>query len=127
MWSPLTEYPEAKKALEEKGKAILMKDNLIDEAIANSGADPKDLEEKIEKLQTNLDSMQGKFAQLMAEFTSTQSRMKQRVHPDGGQGQIHTTPRPGRGGRPTRTQRSSNVREPEDFSGETEGSFMEDS
>ncbi|XP_034062858.1 cyclic nucleotide-gated channel cone photoreceptor subunit alpha isoform X3 [Gymnodraco acuticeps] len=75
----LTEYPEAKKALEEKGKAILMKDNLIDEAIANAGADPKDMEEKIEKLQTNLDSMQGKFAQLMAEFTSTQSRMKQRV------------------------------------------------
>ncbi|KAG5833356.1 hypothetical protein ANANG_G00275080 [Anguilla anguilla] len=43
----LTEYPEAKKALEEKGKAILMKDNLIDEAVANAGADPKDMEEKI--------------------------------------------------------------------------------
>ncbi|KAM8875273.1 cyclic nucleotide-gated channel alpha-3 isoform 4-T4 [Spinachia spinachia] len=75
----LTEYPDAKKALEEKGKAILMKDNLIDEAIANAGADPKDLEEKILKLQGNLDVVQGKFAQLMAEFTSGQSRMKQRV------------------------------------------------
>uniref|UniRef100_A0A1A8C1K2 Cyclic nucleotide gated channel alpha 3a n=1 Tax=Nothobranchius kadleci TaxID=1051664 RepID=A0A1A8C1K2_NOTKA len=75
----LTEYPEAKKALEEKGKAILMKDNLIDEAVANAGADPKDLEEKIVKLQSNLDGMQTKFAQLMAEFTSTQARIKQRV------------------------------------------------
>lgn len=35
--------------------------------------------EKIIKLQSNLDTMQSKFAQLMAEFTSTQSRMKQRV------------------------------------------------
>ncbi|KAM6939149.1 cyclic nucleotide-gated channel cone photoreceptor subunit alpha [Lycodopsis pacificus] len=75
----LTEYPDAKKALEEKGKDILMKDNLIDEAIANAGADPKDLEEKIVRLQGNLDLMQTKFAQLMAEFTLGQSRMKQRV------------------------------------------------
>ncbi|XP_076004749.1 cyclic nucleotide-gated channel cone photoreceptor subunit alpha isoform X2 [Genypterus blacodes] len=75
----LTEYPDAKKALEEKGKAILMKDNLIDEAVANAGADPKDLEEKIVKLQGNLENMQSKFAKLMAEFTSSQSRMKQRV------------------------------------------------
>ncbi|XP_024133909.1 cyclic nucleotide-gated cation channel alpha-3 isoform X3 [Oryzias melastigma] len=75
----LTEYPDAKKALEEKGKAILMKDNLIDEAVANAGADPKDLEEKIVRLQGNLDVMQTKFAQLMAEYTSGQMRIKQRV------------------------------------------------
>ncbi|XP_061636134.1 cyclic nucleotide-gated channel cone photoreceptor subunit alpha-like isoform X1 [Phyllopteryx taeniolatus] len=75
----LTEYPDAKKALEEKGKAILMKDNLIDEAVANAGADPKDLEEKLTRLQDNLYAMQTKFAQLMAEFTSSQTRMKQRV------------------------------------------------
>uniref|UniRef100_A0A3P8UTR9 Cyclic nucleotide gated channel subunit alpha 3 n=1 Tax=Cynoglossus semilaevis TaxID=244447 RepID=A0A3P8UTR9_CYNSE len=75
----LTEYPDAKKALEEKGKAILMKDNLIDEAVANAGADPKDLDEKIVKLQNNLDTMQTKFAQLLAQFTSSQTRMKQRV------------------------------------------------
>ncbi|KAF1386217.1 hypothetical protein PFLUV_G00115870 [Perca fluviatilis] len=75
----LTEYPEAKKALEEKGKAMLMKDNMIDEAVANAGADPKDMEEKIEKLQVNLEVMKTKFAQLMVEFTSNQMRMKQRV------------------------------------------------
>lgn len=75
----LTEYPDAKKALEEKGKAILMKDNLIDEAIANAGADPKDIEEKIVKLQGNLDGLQVQFAKLMAQLTSSQTRMKQRV------------------------------------------------
>ena len=75
----LTEYPDAKKALEEKGKAILMKDNLIDEAIANAGADPKDMEEKVVHLQSNLELMQTKFAQLMAQYTSSQSRIKSRI------------------------------------------------
>lgn len=56
-----------------------MKDNLIDEAVANAGADPKDLEEKLTRLQDNLDVMQTKFAKLLAEFTSSQMRMKQRV------------------------------------------------
>ncbi|KAL6458007.1 hypothetical protein MHYP_G00332370 [Metynnis hypsauchen] len=75
----LTEYPEAKKALEEKGKAILMKDNLIDESVANAGADPKDLEEKILRLESNLDVMSTKFAKLMAEYMSYQTKIKQRL------------------------------------------------
>lgn len=75
----LTEYPEAKKALEEKGKAILRKDNLLDEAAAGGGADPKDLEEKILRLESNLDLMTTKFARLLAEYTSYQSRIKQRI------------------------------------------------
>ncbi|KAM9482068.1 cyclic nucleotide-gated channel cone photoreceptor subunit alpha isoform 1-T1 [Clarias gariepinus] len=75
----LTEYPEAKKALEEKGKAILRKDNLLDEAAAAAGADPKDLEEKISQLESNLEVMTTKFARLVAEYTSYQSRIKQRL------------------------------------------------
>uniref|UniRef100_A0A8D0CEK7 Cyclic nucleotide gated channel subunit alpha 3 n=1 Tax=Scleropages formosus TaxID=113540 RepID=A0A8D0CEK7_SCLFO len=75
----LTEYPEAKKVLEEKGKAILRKDNLIDEAVANAGADPKDFEEKINQLESNLDVMQTKFAKLVAEYTASQSKIKQRI------------------------------------------------
>ncbi|XP_063999601.1 cyclic nucleotide-gated cation channel alpha-3 isoform X2 [Pogoniulus pusillus] len=75
----LTEYPEAKKALEEKGRQILMKDNLIDEEAAKAGADPKDLEEKIEKLETALDTLQTRFARLMAEYTSAQQKVKQRL------------------------------------------------
>ncbi|XP_050187567.1 cyclic nucleotide-gated cation channel alpha-3 isoform X2 [Myiozetetes cayanensis] len=75
----LTEYPEAKKALEEKGRQILMKDNLIDEEAAKAGADPKDLEEKIERLETALDTLQNRFARLMAEYTSSQQKVKQRL------------------------------------------------
>uniref|UniRef100_A0A3P8XXI6 Cyclic nucleotide-binding domain-containing protein n=1 Tax=Esox lucius TaxID=8010 RepID=A0A3P8XXI6_ESOLU len=75
----LTEYPEAKKILEEKGKATLMKDNMIDEAVANAGADPKDLEEKIQKLESNMEIMMTRFAKIMAEFTSSQDKIKQRI------------------------------------------------
>ncbi|XP_010184231.1 PREDICTED: cyclic nucleotide-gated cation channel alpha-3 [Mesitornis unicolor] len=75
----LTEYPEAKKALEEKGRQILMKDNLIDEEAAKAGADPKDLEEKIGKLETALDTLQTRFARLLAEYTSSQQKVKQRL------------------------------------------------
>ncbi|XP_074715109.1 cyclic nucleotide-gated channel alpha-3 isoform X2 [Strix uralensis] len=75
----LTEYPEAKKALEEKGRQILMKDNLIDEEAAKAGADPKDLEEKIERLETALDTLQTRFARLLAEYTSSHQKVKQRL------------------------------------------------
>lgn len=75
----LTEYPDAKKALEEKGKVILRKDNLLDEVAASAGADPKDLDEKIQRLENNLEDMTGKFAKLMGEYTSYQSKMKQRI------------------------------------------------
>ena len=38
MWETLAEYPEARKALLEKGKEILMKDNMIDEEKAKQEA-----------------------------------------------------------------------------------------
>ncbi|XP_008523496.1 cyclic nucleotide-gated channel alpha-3 isoform X3 [Equus przewalskii] len=75
----LTEYPDAKKALEEKGRQILMKDNLIDEELAKAGADPKDIEEKVEHLESSLDILQTRFARLLAEYNSTQMRVKQRL------------------------------------------------
>ncbi|KAM7065759.1 cyclic nucleotide-gated channel alpha-3 isoform 1-T2 [Acridotheres tristis] len=75
----LTEYPEAKKALEEKGRQILMKDNLIDEEAAKAGADPKDLEEKIGRLEVALDTLQTRFARLLAEYSASQQKVKQRL------------------------------------------------
>ncbi|XP_006870823.1 PREDICTED: cyclic nucleotide-gated cation channel alpha-3 isoform X2 [Chrysochloris asiatica] len=75
----LTEYPEAKKALEEKGRQILMKDNLIDEDLANAVVDPKDIEEKVEYLESSLDTLQTRFARLLAEYSATQMKVKQRL------------------------------------------------
>ncbi|XP_056411896.1 cyclic nucleotide-gated cation channel alpha-3 isoform X5 [Hyla sarda] len=75
----LTEYPEAKSVLEEKGRQILMKDGLIDEEAAKAGSDPKDTEEKVERLETAFDSLQTRFARLLADYNSTQLKLKQRI------------------------------------------------
>ncbi|CAK6435362.1 unnamed protein product [Pipistrellus nathusii] len=75
----LTEYPDAKKALEEKGRQILMKDNLIDEDLAKAGADPEDIEEKVEHLESSLDTLQTRFARLLAEYGANQVAVKQRL------------------------------------------------
>eukprot|EP00062_Callorhinchus_milii_P006892 gi/632947918/ref/XP_007889309.1/ PREDICTED: cyclic nucleotide-gated cation channel alpha-3 isoform X3 [Callorhinchus milii] len=75
----LTEYPDAKKILEEKGRQILMKDNLIDEEAAKAGPDSKDMEEKVERMESSLDNLQTRFARLMAQYNSTQLKLKQRL------------------------------------------------
>ncbi|KAM5252622.1 cyclic nucleotide-gated channel alpha-3 isoform 1-T1 [Hipposideros larvatus] len=75
----LTEYPNAKRALEEKGRQVLIKDNLMDEDLAKAGPDPQDLEEKVEHLESSLDTLQTRFARLLAEYNATQMRVKQRL------------------------------------------------
>uniref|UniRef100_A0A8C5LTJ3 Cyclic nucleotide gated channel subunit alpha 3 n=1 Tax=Leptobrachium leishanense TaxID=445787 RepID=A0A8C5LTJ3_9ANUR len=75
----LTEYPDAKSVLEEKGRQILMKDGLIDEEAAKAGAEPKDMEEKVGRLESSFDSLQTRFARLLAEYNSTQLKLKQRI------------------------------------------------
>ncbi|XP_054438239.1 cGMP-gated cation channel alpha-1 [Pteronotus mesoamericanus] len=75
----LTEYPDAKSLLEEKGKQILMKDGLLDINIANTGRDPKDLEEKVTQMEGSLDLLQTRFARILAEYESMQQKLKQRL------------------------------------------------
>ncbi|XP_074083566.1 cyclic nucleotide-gated channel alpha-1 [Macrotis lagotis] len=75
----LTEYPDAKCMLEEKGKQILMKDGLLDVNIANAGSDPKDLEEKVTRMEGSVDLLQTRFARILAEYDSMQQKLKQRL------------------------------------------------
>ncbi|NXE90930.1 CNG3 protein, partial [Menura novaehollandiae] len=75
----LTEYPDAKAMLEEKGKQILMKDGLLDIEIANLGSDPKDLEEKVAYMERAMDRLQTKFARLLAEYEGAQLKLKKRL------------------------------------------------
>ncbi|NWS66040.1 CNG3 protein, partial [Crotophaga sulcirostris] len=75
----LTEYPDAKAMLEEKGKQILMKDGLLDIEVANLGSDPKDLEEKVTYMERAMDRLQTKFARLLAEYEAAQQKMKKRL------------------------------------------------
>ncbi|KAF3706418.1 Cyclic nucleotide-gated cation channel alpha-3 [Channa argus] len=74
----LIEYPDAKHALEEKGRAILMKDNLIDESLV-SATDAKDLEEKVNQAEANLDVMINKLRKLTNQYESSQRKLKQRL------------------------------------------------
>ncbi|XP_051878258.1 cyclic nucleotide-gated olfactory channel-like [Pristis pectinata] len=74
----LIEFPEAKKVLEERGRKILIKEGLLDEeCIVVLGE--KGLEEKIERLESNLDALQTRFARLLNEYNSTQQKLKQRI------------------------------------------------
>jgi len=75
----LTEYPDAKAMLEEKGKQILMKDGLLDIEVANLGSDPKDLEEKVAYMEGSMDRLQTKFARLLAEYDAAQQKLKKRL------------------------------------------------
>ncbi|NWI09691.1 CNG3 protein, partial [Crypturellus soui] len=75
----LTEYPDAKAMLEEKGKQILMKDGLLDIEAANLGSDPKDIEEKIHYMEGSMDRLQTKFAKLLAEYDASQQKLKKRL------------------------------------------------
>ncbi|MBN3276001.1 CNG3 protein, partial [Polyodon spathula] len=75
----LTEYPDAKAMLEEKGRQILMKDGLLDLDVAALGPDPKDMEEKVTRMYSSLEQMQIKFARLLAEYDVAQKKLKQRI------------------------------------------------
>uniref|UniRef100_H3CBR2 Cyclic nucleotide gated channel subunit alpha 1 n=1 Tax=Tetraodon nigroviridis TaxID=99883 RepID=H3CBR2_TETNG len=75
----LTEYPDAKAMLEEKGRQILMKDGLLDLEVAAQGPDPKEVEEKVERMTSALDLLQTRYARLLAEHEALHSKLKHRV------------------------------------------------
>ncbi|XP_059210451.1 cyclic nucleotide-gated channel rod photoreceptor subunit alpha [Centropristis striata] len=75
----LTEYPDAKALLEEKGRQILMKDGLLDLEVAAQGPDPKEIEEKVDRMTSMLDALQTRYARLLAEHDATHSKLKHRV------------------------------------------------
>ncbi|XP_030066600.1 cyclic nucleotide-gated channel alpha-2 [Microcaecilia unicolor] len=75
----LIEYPDAKKVLEERGREILTKEGLLDESKDNQGIGGKTVEEKLERLESNLDALQIRFARLLNEYNSAQLKLKQRI------------------------------------------------
>ncbi|XP_035034985.1 cyclic nucleotide gated channel subunit alpha 2b [Hippoglossus stenolepis] len=75
----VTEYPDAKSVLEERGREILTKEGLLDENVESGGLQKEDTEEKVERLESSLDSLQTRFSRLLSEYTHTQQRLKQRI------------------------------------------------
>ena len=80
LWDALREYPEAKKQLIKRGRQILMKDNLLDEELAKKqDLDQETTENKLDKMDIAVDSLQIRFARLLGEFSSTQAKLKYRL------------------------------------------------
>uniref|UniRef100_A0A674NWQ8 Cyclic nucleotide gated channel subunit alpha 2 n=1 Tax=Takifugu rubripes TaxID=31033 RepID=A0A674NWQ8_TAKRU len=75
----VTEYPDAKTVLEERGRDILIKEGLLDENAESGGLQKEDTEEKVERLESSLDTLQTRFSRLLSEYTHTQQRLKQRI------------------------------------------------
>ncbi|KFZ63379.1 Cyclic nucleotide-gated olfactory channel, partial [Antrostomus carolinensis] len=75
----VTEYPDAKKVLEERGREILIKEGLLDESAAEASTEGKSVEEKLDRLALNLDTLQTRFGQLLTEYSDAQMKLKQRI------------------------------------------------
>ncbi|MEJ1280094.1 cyclic nucleotide gated channel alpha 2 [Cricetulus griseus] len=74
----VTEYPDAKKVLEERGREILMKEGLLDENEVAASMEVN-VQEKLEQLETNMETLYTRFARLLAEYTGAQQKLKQRI------------------------------------------------
>ena len=70
LWLALAEYPVAKKSLMEKGKALLRKDNLLDEVVCEKlERKQRHLHEQVEYLQRNcLDKLSAKMEEIFKEY-----------------------------------------------------------
>lgn len=80
LWEVLTQYPDAKKILMDRGKLILRKDNLLDEDLMKKlEAQQETTEQKLERIDSNLDTLQTRFARLLGDYNSTQQKLKQRI------------------------------------------------
>lgn len=75
----LTEYPDAKAMLEEKGRQILMKDGLIDLDPAHIKPEAKELEEKVSKLYSTMELMQIKLKKVLGNYKSSGTALSQRI------------------------------------------------
>ncbi|XP_061755501.1 cyclic nucleotide gated channel subunit alpha 2b [Nerophis ophidion] len=75
----VTEYPDAKMVLEERGREILMKEGLLDENGESGELHKEDTEEKVERLESSLDTLQTRFSRLLGEYVHTQQQLKQRI------------------------------------------------
>lgn len=75
----LTEYPDAKGMLEDKGREILMRDGLIELNPANIMPEVKDLEEKVNRLYSSMELMQMKLRRILGNYTSTDKALRHRI------------------------------------------------
>ena len=79
LWNALTEYPEAKKRLIEKGRQLLMKDRLLEDWAMSGEAKEMNTDERLKNIESRLNKAQTKLARLIAGFKSIQHQLVQRL------------------------------------------------
>lgn len=80
LWAALNDYPEARTALIEKGRELLLKDNLLDEEVANKVDDPNlTTEDKLQEVEEGLDNLETWLSRFTADFTSTNLELHERL------------------------------------------------
>lgn len=72
----MREYPDARKVLIQKGREILLKDNLLDE---KAPSENKTSEELAADLQAIVEHLQTRLARLTAEHISYESKLQSRL------------------------------------------------
>uniref|UniRef100_A0A667WJ33 Cyclic nucleotide gated channel subunit alpha 1a n=1 Tax=Myripristis murdjan TaxID=586833 RepID=A0A667WJ33_9TELE len=75
----LTEYPDAKGMLEEKGRQILMKDGLIELDPSKILPETQELEEQVNRLYSNMELMQMKLKRILGSHKVSQKALRQRI------------------------------------------------
>nr|XP_006010051.2 PREDICTED: cyclic nucleotide-gated cation channel alpha-4 [Latimeria chalumnae] len=76
----LSEFPGAKTILEEKGKAILLKMKMLDEAAAlEVGNQEAGLEAKVQRIEKSLGSLYTSLARLVGELQSSTLKLRYRI------------------------------------------------
>ncbi|KAL1516821.1 hypothetical protein ABEB36_000672 [Hypothenemus hampei] len=76
----LADYPEARATLIERGCQLLRKDGLLDEEVFLKAKETQhSMEDSIKKLENIVDSIQSRLARLLAEFSASQAKLKQRL------------------------------------------------
>lgn len=64
----------------ERGCQLLRKDGLLDEEVFKKARETQDsLLDSIKKLEGTVETLQARFARLLAEFSASQAKLKQRL------------------------------------------------
>ncbi|XP_055634814.1 cyclic nucleotide-gated cation channel subunit A isoform X2 [Toxorhynchites rutilus septentrionalis] len=80
LWETLADYPEARASLTERGCQLLRKDGLLDEAVFASAQQHQDtLESGVAKLEQTVENLNLRLARLLAEYSASQAKLKQRI------------------------------------------------
>lgn len=75
----LSEFPAAKRLLEEKGRQILTKMGMLEESGQGEEKEEENVETRIKRLEDTLEVLQTKLARLIVELESSNRKMQARV------------------------------------------------